>query len=88
MDPDERLKPEMNANVAFYARPVEARPVTARKQSFTPPANAVRGNAVFIVVEGKAVRRAPSELVGGDELIVNPTPDIRDETRVRIRTDR
>src|SRR5277367_4128254 len=56
IDPDDYLRPEMNASVAFYSREkagsqVEAKPIV------TVPASTVRDNGVFMVVNGKAVHR-------------------------------
>ena len=94
-DPDGDLRPEMNASVAFYSpdkpgRPVEAKPVV------TVPASAVRDNAVFVVADGKAVRRAVKAgettsqgiqivdgLIGGEDLIANPPADLKNGQKVR-----
>jgi HlyD family secretion protein len=94
-DPDGDLRPEMNASVAFYSpdkpgRPVEAKPVV------TVPASAVRDNAVFVVADGKAVRRAVKAgettsqgiqivdgLIGGEDLIANPPTDLKNGQKVR-----
>ena len=84
--PDDYLRPEMNASVAFLAdreagrrsgqRP--ARPVVI------VPAAAVRDGAVFVVLDGRAVRRAVKTgaasgtgvrieegLIGGEDVIVS-----------------
>ena len=60
------------------------------------PASAVRDNAVFVLLDGKAVRRAvkiggtnsqgvrvEEGLIGGEDLIVNPPADLKDGTRVK-----
>ena len=89
----------MNASVAFYspekssAHQVEAKPIV------TVPSAAVRDNGVFIVVNGKAMRRSikvggtnqqgvqvAEGLIGGEDVIVNPPADLKDGQRVRSKT--
>jgi HlyD family secretion protein len=101
LHPDQYLRPEMNASVAFIsdAKPVE-RGVIA-KPSIVIPSSAVRGGAVFVIANGRAVKRsvktgATSPLAGGaqgvhiedglnggEDLIVNPPPDLKDGDRVK-----
>jgi HlyD family secretion protein len=58
----------------------------------------VRDNAVFVVLNGKAVRRAVKAgvttsqgmridegLIGGEDLIVNPPASLKDGDRVRTK---
>jgi HlyD family secretion protein len=95
--PDEFLRPEMNASVAFIA---DAKSAAAAATSTRPvvivPASAVRDNAVFVLLDGRAVRRpvktgASSSqgirieegLSGGEDLIANPPADLKDGARVR-----
>ncbi|MGB9456661.1 MAG: efflux RND transporter periplasmic adaptor subunit [Bryobacteraceae bacterium] len=98
--PDQFLRPEMNASVAFLS---DAKPEAATSSAATParpvvivPAAAVRDNAVFVLLDGKAVRRpvkvgAASSggvridqgLVGGEDLIADPPPDLKDGEKVR-----
>lgn len=58
LHPDSLLRPEMNASVAFLA---DDKPKDARAEG-TPtiviPSSAVRGGAVFVMSNGRAVRRA------------------------------
>ena len=95
LNPDEYLRPEMNASVAFHSsdRPeehAETRPL------LTIPASAVREGAVFVVVDGKAVRRqvqvsgaspqgvmVASGLIGGEDVIVNPPAGLKEGQKVR-----
>jgi HlyD family secretion protein len=94
LDPDEYLRPEMNATVAFYSeqRAAGGAPV---KAPITVPATAVRGNSVYVVVDGKAVRRSVTTagtvsqgvqiergLIGGEDLIANPPADLKEGQRV------
>lgn len=96
LNPDAYLRPEMNASVAFVQTgkqgAVETRPAVV------VPASAVRDSAVFVLSEGKAVRRAVQTsgstalglrveggLSGGEEVILNPPADLKDGARVRRR---
>jgi HlyD family secretion protein len=96
--PDNYLRPEMNASVAFLAdrkgdAGAAARPVVM------VPASAVRDNAVFVVLDGKALRRAVKTgatsgqsvrveegLIGGEDLITSPPAALKDGDRVRVRS--
>src|SRR5262245_42608535 len=103
LKPDEYLRPEMNASVAFYApeKPGEkgTNQTPAAKPLITIPAYAVRDGRVFIVVDGKAVRRQvqvsgtsqqgatiSSGLIGGEDLIINPTDGLKDGQKVRPKS--
>lgn len=94
LNPDEYLRPEMNASVAFLGDPPAGGAPTRGQVSV--PANAVRGGAVFVFRDGKALRRAvrtgarrgPSVLVeqgleAGELVIVNPSEGLKDGARVR-----
>ena len=95
--PDEFLRPEMNASVAFLS---DAKPEAASSNAARPvvmvPAAAVRDSAVFVLLDGKAVRRpvkvgAASSggvrieqgLIGGEDLIANPPAGLKDGEKVR-----
>lgn len=94
LNPDDYLRPEMNATVAFYSE--QKRTGTApAKALITVPATAVRGNSVYVVVDGKAVRRSVTTagtvsqgvqiergLIGGEDLIANPPADLKEGQRV------
>jgi HlyD family secretion protein len=95
LDPDDYLRPEMNASVAFYSTEKPGSKAASRAL-VTAPASAVKNNAVFVVVDGKALRRAvkvaattsqgaliEDGLIGGEDLIVNPPADLKDGQRVR-----
>jgi HlyD family secretion protein len=96
LNPDDYLRPEMNASVAFLSDETISR---TDKPVIVVPASAIRDSAVFVVHEGKAVRRpvrtGPSTgqgvrveegLIGGEDLIVNAPADLQDGARVRPRS--
>jgi HlyD family secretion protein len=99
LKPDSYLRPEMNASVAFIA---DARPVVGKaappKPSIVIPSNAVRSGTVFLVSNGRAVKRSvrtgvamaqgvriDEGLSGGEALIVNPPVDLKDGDRVKAK---
>ena len=103
LKPDDYLRPEMNASVAFYApeKPGEkgANQASAAKPLIMIPAGAIRDGAVFMVVDGRAVRRQvqvsgtsqqgatiSNGLTGGEDLIVNPPADLKDGQKVRAKS--
>ncbi len=95
--PDEYLRPEMNASVAFISDEKTAAGAGAPARAVViVPASAVRDNAVFVVLDGRAVRRPVKTgavsgqgiriedgLIGGEDLIVNPPAGLKDGDRVR-----
>jgi HlyD family secretion protein len=96
-NPDDYLRPEMNASVAFVAD--EKAAAAGGPPVIVAPSSAVRDNAVFVVLHGKAVRRpvktGPATargirieqgLIGGEDLIVNPPSGLKDGDRVRPRS--
>jgi HlyD family secretion protein len=96
LNPDDYLRPEMNATVAFYNEGKAGDGTAITKSLITVPPSAVRGNNVFVIVDGKAVRRTVTVagttsqgvqveggLIGGEDLIANPPPDLKEGQRVR-----
>jgi HlyD family secretion protein len=101
--PDAYLRPEMNASVAFAAEEKmaqrsasEAPDAAAAKPVVMVPAAALRDGSVFVLLDGKALRRAVKTgatstqgvrveqgLVGGEDLIVSPPPGLKDGDKVR-----
>jgi HlyD family secretion protein len=97
LNPDDYLRPEMNASVSFVAergRAVEGH----TKPVVHIPASAVRSGGVLLIADGRAVRRAVKTgptgpqgvrieegLHGGEELIVNPPAELKEGARVRAR---
>jgi HlyD family secretion protein len=95
--PDSYLRPEMNASVAFLSdRKPEGDASASAKPVVLAPSAAVRDGAVFVLLDGKAVRRAVKTgvasgasvriedgLIGGEDLIVNPPAGLKDGDKVR-----
>jgi RND family efflux transporter MFP subunit len=95
LKPDDYLRPEMNARVAFLASPERAG-ATPAKPIFVVPAAAVReGNKVWLVHEGRVLERPvkvrattargaeiADGLLGGEDLIVNPPAGLKPGDRV------
>jgi HlyD family secretion protein len=106
-NPDELLKPDMNATVSFLnsAKLATTRAAATMPASDRPvlriPSNSVRDSAVFVVEDGKAIKRTISAgsadsagnieitkgLIGGEDLIVDPPPTLADGQSVKASTD-
>src|SRR5262249_13455150 len=94
--PDSDLRPDMNASVEFYD------PSTAAAQGSLPsrvliPPSALRDSAVFMVSNGRAVRRPVAVagpvsggvavergLAAGEEIIVDPPQNLKDGGKVHV----
>jgi HlyD family secretion protein len=96
LKPDEFLRPEMNSSVAFLSDEKPTAPSVAAAPVVMVPSGAVRDGAVFVLLEGKAVRRTVKTgatsgsnvriekgLIGGEDLIVNPPTGLKDGDKVR-----
>lgn len=96
--PDSYLRPEMNASVAFVSDKKEAGDSAAAKPVVIVPNAAIRDNAVFVMFDGKALRRRVKTgvtsgqgvridegLIGGEDLIVNPPAGLKDGDKVRLK---
>jgi HlyD family secretion protein len=100
LKPDEYLRPEMNANVAFVAEPKTSESGAPAAATITVPSSAVRdGNSVFVLLDERAVKRPvkvrqsgprgveiSEGLIGGEELILSPPPELEDGDKVRLKT--
>jgi HlyD family secretion protein len=97
LNPDELLRPEMNANVSFTTSQ-QAVASQRTKPVIRIPASAVRDGQVFLYVNDKAVARAVeigerradqveilSGLSGGEDVIVAPPAELTDGAAVRLR---
>jgi HlyD family secretion protein len=98
LNPDDYLRPEMNASVAFLSDEKQASAGVASKPVIVIPPAAVRNNAVFVVLDGKAVQRPVKTgstnskglriedgLIGGEDLIVNPPAELKNGDRVQAK---
>ncbi len=96
LKPDEYLRPEMNASVAFISDEKKDSGAVAAKAVVTVPTGAVRDGAVFVMLNGRAVRRSvkvagstnqglriEEGLIGGEDLIVNPPAELKDGDKVK-----
>jgi HlyD family secretion protein len=99
LKPDAYMRPEMNANVAFLAGKASAGAQHTAGPAITIPSSAVRdGNTVFVFLDNRAVKRTvkvrqsgsrgveiSEGLIGGEELIVSPPPELQDGDKVRLK---
>ncbi len=98
LEPDDYLRPEMNASVAFYSpeKPGGGAQQSETKAMVTVPASAVRDGAVFVIVNGKALRKTikvagtnslgvqvAEGLIGGEDIIASPPENLKDGQKVR-----
>ena len=97
LDPDEYLRPEMNASVAFLSDE-KAGAAAAGKPVVFVPAAVVKNDRVYIVVGGKVVERTiktsgntpqglrvEDGLIGGEDLVVNPPAELKDGMKVQVK---
>jgi RND family efflux transporter MFP subunit len=99
LNPDEYLRPEMNASVEFLSKEeVQAkRAAGPARPAVVIPEAAVRNGTVFVAIEGKAIRRAVKTrrgstgtvvveegLIGGEDVIVNPPETLADGVRIKV----
>jgi HlyD family secretion protein len=95
--PDDYLRPDMNATVAFY-NDAPVNPTESAKRVVVIPAGAVHSGSVFVVLDGHAKKRAvttgattakgvtvESGLVGGEELIVSSDGELKDGQKVVVK---
>lgn len=98
-NPDDYLRPEMNANVAFIEESAAAARATGI-ELVVVPSSAVRDRAVFLIADGRAVRRpirtsgttqqglrVEEGLKPGEEIIVNPPEELKEGDRVRRKQE-
>ncbi|MCL4842664.1 MAG: efflux RND transporter periplasmic adaptor subunit [Bryobacteraceae bacterium] len=94
-NPDEFLRPEMNATVAFLSEAKAAPAGQPAAAAIYVPAGAIRDGKVFVVLNGRAmarpVRTGPSStrglrvedgLFGGEDLVLDPPAGLADGARV------
>jgi len=100
LNPDDYLRPEMNASVAFYNQEKAAAPnsAAAAKPVVFIPASALKSDSVFVIFDGKAVKRTVKTgsvtsqgirvedgLNGGEDLILNPPADLKEGDKVHSK---
>jgi HlyD family secretion protein len=98
LNPDELLKPDMNATVSFLS--ASKSPTTGAsvpRANIRIPSTSIRDGAVFVVEDGRAIKRtvdlgqksATGEveirkgLIGGEDLILSPPTELKDGEKVR-----
>jgi HlyD family secretion protein len=94
LQPDDYLRPDMNATVSFYNDAKAESPGETKRVVIIPP-GALQNDHVFVVFNGHAVKRAvttggntakgvriESGLIGGEDLIVSPPADLKDGQKV------
>jgi HlyD family secretion protein len=97
MQPDDLLRPDMNATVAFYNDASHA-PAVESKPVIVIPKTALRQGGVFVVDNLRARKRAVTAagssdkgvliqagLAGGEDLIVDPPAGLKDGQRVEVQ---
>jgi HlyD family secretion protein len=97
LQPDDYLRPDMNATVAFY-NDAHSQPTEEARHVVAIPQSAVQNGSVFVVINGKARKRTvatggttstgvlvQSGLIGGEDLIVSPPPNLKDGQRVEVK---
>jgi HlyD family secretion protein len=100
LHPDAYLRPDMNASVVFVESQEQGKKIEA-KPLIMIPASAVRDGNVFVVADGKALRRKvrvlrktpegaqiESGLIGGEEVIVNPPANLNDGQKIHEQGQR
>ncbi|WP_031496888.1 efflux RND transporter periplasmic adaptor subunit [Bryobacter aggregatus] len=100
LEPDDYLRPDMNASVAFVSdeKKDTGAPVAAAKAVVFIPSAAIRSDAVFIVLNGKVVKRpvrvtgnssegmrVEEGLIGGEDLVLNPGTELKDGDKVKLK---
>ena len=96
LNPDEFLRPEMNASVAFVSPEKQGTPVSTGKPVVFIPTSTVRDDKVYILLGDKVVvrqvrtsgntpqgLRVEDGLIGGEDLIVNPPAGLKDGDKAR-----
>jgi HlyD family secretion protein len=96
-NPDTYLRPDMNATVNFY-NDAPASSTAESKRVIVIPRSAIQNGSVFVVLNGRARKRAvttggssdkgvmvESGLIGGEDLIVSPPADLKDGQRVEVK---
>ena len=97
LHPDDFLRPDMNATVAFY-NDAPSQPAAEAKRVVVIPQSALHNGSVFVVVNNHARKRSVTAggmsakgllveagLIGGEDLIINAPADLKDGQRVEVK---
>jgi HlyD family secretion protein len=98
LNPDDYLRPDMNATVNFYNERKAPEAGTTSARVVVIPQAAVNNGSVFVALNGRA-KKVPvtvsgataqgamiqSGLIGGEDLIVDAPADLKDGQRVQIK---
>ena len=100
-NPDELLRPEMNASVSFVARKDSAAAASATASGAFAPAAAIRDGKVFVLVNGRIVEKAVKTggvtpqgiridegLIGGEDVVLNPGPELKSGAKAKVKGSR
>ncbi|MGI9070084.1 MAG: efflux RND transporter periplasmic adaptor subunit [Bryobacteraceae bacterium] len=98
LNPNEYLRPDMNATVSFYNEVKAAESASEAKRVVVIPQGAVQNGGVLLVVNGHARKRPvttggasgkgvliESGLIGGEDLIVGPPAGLKDGQKVEVK---
>ncbi len=98
LHPDDYLRPDMNATVAFYNTAPQEPGAGASKQVVVIPPTAIQNGNVFVVLKDVAHKRPvttggttskgvviDSGLIGGEDLVLNPPTDLKDGQHVEAK---
>jgi HlyD family secretion protein len=98
LNPDDYLRPDMNATVNFYNEAKPAEGTASGKRVVIVPRSAVQNGSVFVVLNGRAKKisvtvggatgagvMVESGLIGGEDLVVSGPADLKDGQRVEIQ---
>jgi HlyD family secretion protein len=98
MNPDDRLRPDMNATVNFYNQAKSAEAGASGKRVVVVPRSGIQNGSVFVALNGRAKKLSvtvggttgegvmvESGLIGGEDLIVSAPADLKDGQRVQVQ---
>lgn len=98
LNPDDYLRPDMNATVNFYNDVKPDASSAEAKRVVAIPSSAIQNGAVFVALNGRAKKIAvttggataqgvliQSGLNGGEDLIVNPPANLKDGQRIEAK---
>jgi HlyD family secretion protein len=98
LNPDDYLRPDMNATVNFYNESKPAEAAISGKRVVVIPRSAVQNGSVFVVLNGRAKKipvtvggatgegvMVASGLIGGEDLVLSGPADLKDGQRVEVQ---